>query len=134
VADRAFSPRFAVNTQGDIAIASNSMMTCVDDPGGVCSRARAATGGAIAANNNNARTMTWIDADADLTTFDSSSAVLSRLAPGRAVRYRVMTTTATGQPARRFTNTATVRGANVARRSASASVAVMAAPRPPFTG
>jgi uncharacterized repeat protein (TIGR01451 family) len=86
LADRAFAPRFTVNTQGDITIAANSIMTCVDDQGGVCANARAAVGGAIPANNNNSRTMTWIDADGDPTTFDSSSATLS-LPPGSTVLF-----------------------------------------------
>jgi uncharacterized repeat protein (TIGR01451 family) len=86
VADRAFGPRFTVSTQGAITIAANSIMTCLDDQGGVCARARNAVGGAIPANNNNARAMTWIDVDGDPATFDSSSAELS-LPAGASVLF-----------------------------------------------
>jgi uncharacterized repeat protein (TIGR01451 family) len=75
-ADRAFSQRFSTNTQGNIAIAANSIESCLDASGG-CADVRNAVGGAVAANNNNARTLTWIDADADPSTFDSSSSDLT---------------------------------------------------------
>ena len=43
-------------------------------------------GGAVAGNNNNPRTMTWIDVDGDPATFDSSSATLT-LPPGARVLF-----------------------------------------------
>ena len=73
-ADRAFGPRFSVNTQGDIAIAANSIESCLDALA-VCADVRNAWR-AVTGNNNNERTMTWIDVDGDPATFDSSSANL----------------------------------------------------------
>jgi uncharacterized repeat protein (TIGR01451 family) len=84
-ADRAFGPRFTVNTQGAIAIAANSIESCLDSLP-VCADVRNAAGGAIPGNNNNSRTMTWIDADTDPATFDSSSAELS-LPTGASVLF-----------------------------------------------
>ncbi len=75
-ADRAFSARFSTNTQGNIAIAANSIESCLDSLA-VCADVRNAVGGAVSGNNNNSRTMTWIDADGDPSTFDSSSSDLS---------------------------------------------------------
>ena len=75
-ADRAFSQRFSTNTQGNIAIAANSIESCLDSLA-VCADVRNAVGGAVSGNNNNARTMTWIDADDDPATFDSSSSDLN---------------------------------------------------------
>ena len=72
-ADRAFSARFSANTQGDIAIAANSIESCLDALA-VCATVRNGTGSGL---NNNDRTMTWIDADGDPATFDSSSSVLT---------------------------------------------------------
>ena len=70
--DRAFGPRFSVNTQGDITIAANSIMSCLDALA-ACPSVRDGVGTGL---NNNDRTMTWIDADSDPATFDSSSADL----------------------------------------------------------
>ena len=84
-ADRAFSPRFSTNTQGDIAIVSNSLESCLDALP-VCGNVRSAVGGAIPANNNNQRTMTWVDVDGDPATFDSSSADLT-LPAGASVLF-----------------------------------------------
>jgi uncharacterized repeat protein (TIGR01451 family) len=75
-AERAFTPRFSVNTQGDIVIAANSIESCLDALA-VCPDVRNAVGGAISGNNNNSRTMTWIDADQDPGTFDSSASDLT---------------------------------------------------------
>jgi uncharacterized repeat protein (TIGR01451 family) len=76
VADRAFGPRFTVNTQGNITIAANSIESCLDSLP-ACANVRNAVGGAIPGNNNNQRAMTWLDADTDPATFDSSSSALS---------------------------------------------------------
>jgi uncharacterized repeat protein (TIGR01451 family) len=74
-ADRAFSARFSTNTQGDIAIAANSLMSCLDALA-ACASVRDGTAGT--GLNNNDRTLTWIDADADPNTkTDSSSADLA---------------------------------------------------------
>ena len=75
-ADRPFGARFSTNTQGEITIASNAIETCLDALP-VCPSVRDAAGGAVSGNNNNSRTMTWIDVDSDPATFDSSSADLS---------------------------------------------------------
>ena len=75
-ADRPFSARFSTNTQGAIAIASNSIESCLDALP-ACANVRNAVGGAVAGNNNNNRTMTWVDVDGDPATFDSSSADLT---------------------------------------------------------
>lgn len=73
VADRAFGPRFTVNTQGDIAIAGNMLMSCLGtDP--VCPAARAGMGSAL---NNNNRVITYVDVDGSAATFNSSDATLN---------------------------------------------------------
>ena len=51
MADRAFGARFSTNTQGDIAIAANSIESCLDALA-VCADVRNAVGGAIPGNNN----------------------------------------------------------------------------------
>ena len=84
-ADRAFAPRFSTNTQGNIAIAANSIESCLDALA-VCANVRNAVGGAISGNNNNQRTMTWVDVDGDPATFDSSSAELT-LPAGASVLF-----------------------------------------------
>ena len=89
VADRAFGPRFTVNTQGDIAIAANSIESCLDALP-ACANVRNGVGVKL---NNNDRTMTWVDVDSDPATFDSSSADLA-LPPGRGCCSRGSTTAA----------------------------------------
>ena len=42
-ADRAFSPRFATNTQGDVTIGANSLESCLDALA-VCANVRNGTG------------------------------------------------------------------------------------------
>ena len=60
---------------------------------------------------------------------------IRRLAPARTVRYHLVTTAVNGPGYQRATNIATVRGANVGRKSTSASVGLRpAARRPPYTG
>ena len=81
-ADRAFSSRFSTNTQGDITIAANSLESCLDALA-VCANVRNGTGSGL---NNNDRTVTWIDADGDPATFDSSSADLT-LPAGASVLF-----------------------------------------------
>lgn len=80
-ADRPFTPRFSTNVNGQIIMAANTIVQCpIDtvDPllNSGCSGARAGTN----ARNNNTLDMTWLDVDADSSTFDSSSAQL--LLPG----------------------------------------------------
>jgi uncharacterized repeat protein (TIGR01451 family) len=71
-----------VSTQGDIAIAANSIESCLDvSP--ACGNVRDGVGSGL---NNNDRTMTWIDVDGDPSTFDSSSSDLS-LPAGASVLF-----------------------------------------------
>ena len=81
-ADRAFAPRFSANTQGNIAIAANSIESCLDALA-VCANVRNGVGTGL---NNNDRTMTWVDVDGDPATFDSSSATLT-LPTGASVLF-----------------------------------------------
>jgi hypothetical protein len=68
-----------LNTAGDIDIIGNTLMTCptVDSR---CAGAQA--GGNL---NDNTFNMTYVDVDADATTFDSSSAVLTLPAGGEVL-------------------------------------------------
>ncbi|MEA2389646.1 MAG: large repetitive protein, partial [Thermoleophilaceae bacterium] len=72
-ADRAFTSRFAQMARGDVTIAANTVMTC---PGNAaaCTQGKAGTGSSI---NNQDFAMAYVDADADATTFDSSSATMT---------------------------------------------------------
>ena len=76
LADRAFTSRFSTNDTGDIAIASNTLMTC-PAAAARCLDARNLVGD----NNaliNNSYTMTRVDTDGDAaTTLDSSTATLT---------------------------------------------------------
>ncbi len=82
-----FATQFATNVRGGVAVAANTLMTCPDLGGteAKCleSRAGTATGAAL---NNNAYAMERVDVDADLLTFDSSSATLS-LPTGATVEF-----------------------------------------------
>ena len=79
---RSFSARFSGNLKGNFVFVGNTLMTC---PGAVaaCPGARDATGGTL---NNNSFDMTYVDADADAGTFDSSSGDLS-LAAGSTIVF-----------------------------------------------
>src|SRR5665648_824576 len=70
-ADRPFTPRFSLNTAGDLTLAANTLMTCpaADSKCGPAQR------GANASNNSFA--MGYVDVDGDPATFDSSSAGLT---------------------------------------------------------
>ena len=70
-ADRAFSVRFSADDFGDITVAANTTLTCPTAEAGC------AAGQAGGAANNNSFTMSYVDADSDAATFDSSSAALS---------------------------------------------------------
>lgn len=78
---RSFSARFSGNLKGNFVFVGNTLMTC---PGAVaaCPGARDATGGTL---NNNSFDMTYVDADADAGTFDSSSGDLSLAASSTIV-------------------------------------------------
>ncbi len=74
-ADRAFTSRFSVNDTGDIAFVGNTLMTCPDST--LCTQARNGTATPIANLQNNAYAMTYVDVDADSSTFNSSTASMS---------------------------------------------------------
>lgn len=60
-----FTPRFSINSRGDVVLTGNTLMTC---PVGV------GTCNANGAGNNNSYSMGYVNSDTDLTTFNSSSA------------------------------------------------------------
>lgn len=68
---RNFTSRYSTNTQGDILLIGNTLMTC-STTNTNCVNAR--NGGTY---NNNSFTMVYVDADSDPSTFNSSSANLS---------------------------------------------------------
>ncbi|MEJ5914735.1 Ig-like domain-containing protein, partial [Pseudokineococcus sp. 1T1Z-3] len=67
----AFTRQFSANTNGDVLLVGNTLMTCPDSSG--CTTARAGTGGPL---NNNDHAMRHVDVDGDPSTFASSSADL----------------------------------------------------------
>lgn len=71
---RNFTSRFSTNTQGDILLVGNTLMTCstTGTNGSNCTNARNGGG-----SNNNSFTMVYVDQDSDPATFNSSSATLS---------------------------------------------------------
>lgn len=82
---RAFTPVYSVNTNGDILLAANTLMTCVTSAG--CTTARAATSGNY---NNNNYSMQFVDVDANPGTFTSSSATLT-IPAGGSVLFAALT-------------------------------------------
>ncbi|MFM7551670.1 MAG: hypothetical protein ACKO7Q_02315 [Actinomycetota bacterium] len=85
-AERGFTLRYSTNVNGQIAIVGNTGMQCplgTVDPllNSGCSAARDGTG----SRNNNSFDMQLLDADADPTTFQSSSATLTLPAAGRVL-------------------------------------------------
>ena len=71
---RPFSPVYSVNTNGNILMAANTLMTCATGSTG-CAAARASTSGVGISNND--FNSEFIDVDADASTFNSSSATLT---------------------------------------------------------
>jgi hypothetical protein len=59
MADRAFSPRFSTNANGDIAVVGNTLETCQDSAAN-CANARKGAGSAL---NNNGFVMERVDID-----------------------------------------------------------------------
>jgi uncharacterized repeat protein (TIGR01451 family) len=90
-ADRAFTPRFTTNDNGEITLIGNTLMTC---PAGgtptpatpqTCAGAQAGSG--TQSLNNNNWNMVYVDADGDpATTINSSGATLT-LPPGATVLF-----------------------------------------------
>jgi uncharacterized repeat protein (TIGR01451 family) len=78
---RSFTPRFNVQTAGDVTLIGNTLMTCV--AGGQCAGAQAGGNGNV---NNQNFTMEYVDVDGDPATFASSSATLN-VPPGATVLF-----------------------------------------------
>ena len=79
-----FATQFAASARGGVATVANTLMTCPAAAANCLeSRAGTTTGAAL---NNNAYAMERVDADADLTTFDSSTATLA-LPAGATVQF-----------------------------------------------
>ncbi|MFS0701592.1 beta strand repeat-containing protein [Cellulomonas sp. 179-A 4D5 NHS] len=80
---RDFTPVFSANTNGEILVAANTLMTCSTTSGstgaGTCAAARGATSGNY---SNNDYTMQYVDVDANAATVNSSSATLTLPAGG----------------------------------------------------
>jgi uncharacterized repeat protein (TIGR01451 family) len=74
---RPFTVRYAINTNGDIALAANTLMTC--RPGAIETQKLTACGNAQTGSpgDDNYFDMDYVDVDSDPATFDSSSAHLA---------------------------------------------------------
>ena len=72
-ADRAFTPRFKANDTGDIVMAANTLLSCLDGAAG-CADARAGKPGSK--EGNNSWDMRFVDVNSDPATFNSSRAVV----------------------------------------------------------
>lgn len=86
---RSFSKVFSTNTNGDILIAANTLMTCSTTSGvnaSTCAAARDATSGTSKNNDYNSQ---FVDIDGDATTFDSSSATVD-IPAGGTVLYALL--------------------------------------------
>ena len=79
LADRAFTPRFSINANGDIAIVGNTLETCQTSVAD-CANARAGIGTVL--NNNN---FSMVRVNTDAAALDSSSARLSLPAGARVL-------------------------------------------------
>ncbi len=69
---RTITPRFNVQTPGDVTLIGNTLMSCTG--GGQCAGAQGGGNGNV---NNQNFTMQYVDVDGDPSTFSSSSATLS---------------------------------------------------------
>ena len=74
---RPFTVRYAINTNGDIAMASNTLLTCKTGEIETQSMVGCADVQAGGVGNDNFFDMRYVDVDQDATTFDSSSANLA---------------------------------------------------------
>lgn len=77
---RAFAPRYTFNGSGSITLTGNTTMTC----SGNCASVQNGTSGGNQDNDN--KTMVYVDIDADATTFASSNATLT-IPPGATVLW-----------------------------------------------
>lgn len=89
-ADRSFSLRYSANETGSLVGIGNSNMTCPTASSG-CSTARDATPPTTANGslNNDNWNMTWVDADSDSGTFNSSSSTLA-VPSGSTIQYAAL--------------------------------------------
>ncbi|GIJ02133.1 hypothetical protein Sya03_14850 [Spirilliplanes yamanashiensis] len=71
-----FAQTFSTNTNGAIVLRGNSNLSCPAGAGG-CAAARTYNASPGTPDNNNAYEMTWVDADGDAGTFNSSSSDLA---------------------------------------------------------
>ena len=71
---RTFTPRFNVQTAGDVTLIGNTVMTCSASDS-KCANAQA--GGGTGNVDNEDFTMQYVDVDSDASTFSSSTATLS---------------------------------------------------------
>ena len=68
---RPFGTRFTMNTTGAIVMTGNTLLTCPASASG-CLAARSGSASTLAANNDNAYNMGFVDVDGDPATFNSS--------------------------------------------------------------
>ena len=94
-ASRAFTTRFTATANGDVVVIGNTILHCnsfataTTSVSTACQNARAAGTGGTDRNNDfstGANIMTYVDVDADATTFSSSSATLA-MPPGSTVLF-----------------------------------------------
>ncbi|MFS0701690.1 Ig-like domain-containing protein [Cellulomonas sp. 179-A 4D5 NHS] len=87
---RNFTPAFSANTNGEILVAANTLMTCSTTSGapgaGTCAAGRAATSGNY---SNNDYRMQFVDVDGNAATFNSSTADL-QVPPGGSVLFAAL--------------------------------------------
>ncbi|MBI9115896.1 Ig-like domain-containing protein [Sanguibacter suaedae] len=81
---RQFDPVFSANTNGDVMLVGNTLMTCVDSAD--CTTSRNVVNGPAGSNSNNNFTSRYVDVDGVAGTFNSSSADLD-LPSGSAVLF-----------------------------------------------
>jgi uncharacterized repeat protein (TIGR01451 family) len=83
---RPFTVRYAINTNGDIAMASNTLLTCKTGDTETQSHVGCADVQKGGAGDDNYFNMQYVDVDGNGTTFDSSSANLN-IPPGATVLF-----------------------------------------------
>ncbi len=84
---RSFDPVFSANTNGDVMLVGNTLMTCAASTS--CTTARSIVNGPDGANSNNNFVPAYVDVDGDAGTFNSSSADLD-IPSGGAVLFAAL--------------------------------------------
>ncbi|MBX9246366.1 tandem-95 repeat protein [Actinotalea ferrariae] len=84
---RPFNPVFSVNTNGDVMLIGNTLMTCAAST--ACTTAQEIVNGPANANSNNNFAPRRVDVDSDATTFNSSTADLD-IPSGGAVLFAAL--------------------------------------------